>query len=78
MKIIRPDGTVEIRDPDPNRRWSPAEILALEIPPDPLVVSEKNARRETAAEIKEKRAKRAKAARQKKRSKKQPKPSKTL
>lgn len=77
MKIINPDGTVEIRETiNPRRRWSPSEILALDLPPDPLMIDGKNCRRQTAAEIKEKRAKRAKAAREKRKSKakKSPKP----
>lgn len=72
MKIIKPDGTVEIRESiDPRRKWSPTEILALDLPADSVVVSENSLqRRETSAQIKEKRAKRAKAARQTKKGKK--------
>jgi hypothetical protein len=66
MKIIRPDGSVEIQKTNPNRKWSPEEILALDLLPDPLLIGDKNTtqRRETSVQAKEKRVQRAKKARE--------------
>jgi hypothetical protein len=72
MKIIRSDGSVEIQKTNPNRKWSPKEILALDLPPDPLLIGDKNTtqRRETSAQAKEKRVRRAEQARKSRKKRK--------
>lgn len=68
MKIIRADGSVEEKPDNYRHQWSPADILAIDIPPEnrPTVGSNPHHRikRQSPAELKAGNQKRTAIARQ--------------
>lgn len=77
MRIIRPDGSIEEIPDNYRHRWSPAEILAIELPPEnrPLIGSEQHPRRrQSPAEAKADTQKGATAARKARADKRKRKP----
>lgn len=68
MKIIHADGSIEDRPDHYRRQWSPADILAIDIPPEnrPVVGNNPHHRikRQSATELKADNQKRTAIARQ--------------
>jgi len=68
MKIIRADGSIEDRPENYDHQWSPADILAIDIPPEnhPIVAGNPNytIKRQSSTELKADNKKRTVIARQ--------------
>ena len=76
MKIIHADGSIEDRPDNYRHQWSPAEILAIDIPAEnrPIVGSPNHElKRKSPAELKTENQKRMAIARQAKAKKRKPK-----
>ncbi|MEG3899937.1 MULTISPECIES: hypothetical protein [unclassified Microcoleus] len=76
MKIIHADGSIEDRPDNYRHQWSPADILAIEIPPEnrPLVGSSHHKlKRKSPEELRAENQKRMAIVRQAKAEKRKPK-----
>lgn len=76
MKIIHADGSIEDRPDNYRHQWSPADILAIDIPAEnhPVIANNPNytIKRQSSAELKTENQKRMAIARQAKADKRKP------